>query len=64
MNCYICDTNEDADNEIKHYCLYVNGSEGVELCVSCQIAVCEQIRHMKSAANKAKINYIKSTKVT
>lgn len=47
--CIIC-YNKD---ETKHFSLYVFGSEGVNLCHSCQIAVCEFIRRMASACSTA-----------
>ncbi len=49
MYCIVCHD----ETETKHFSLYVNGSEGIELCHSCQIAVCEFIRRMQSACNKA-----------
>ena len=48
--CIVC---HDREGETKHYSLYVFGSEGVELCQSCQIAVCEFIRRMTTACNMA-----------
>lgn len=58
--CNICSSPE----ETKHYSLYVTGSEGVNLCNACQIAVCEFIRRMSSACNRQAIQTAKIIKFT
>jgi len=50
MSCTIC----DSEKETRHYSLYVNGSEGVNLCQVCQISVCKYIRDMQNLYFKGK----------
>jgi hypothetical protein len=40
--------------ETKHYSFYVFGSEGVNLCESCQIAASNYLRNIRDACNRAK----------
>lgn len=56
--CVIC----DSDQGVKHYSLYVNGSEGIVLCESCQMGVVEYIRQMQRVASRAKKQMILRSK--
>lgn len=51
--CGICRSNED---DVEHLNLYVEGSEGVWVCLSCRIALTEIARRMKSLVNKTYLN--------
>jgi len=39
---------------VRHLPLYVRGSEGVRVCISCQVALTEFARALSGAANRAK----------
>ena len=54
QTCYICWTEKDDDNEIRHFPFYVYGSEGVLLCFSCQMALTNTIKEMARAAGKSR----------
>ena len=60
--CYICWTPKDEDNTLKHLSLYVCGSEGVEVCFSCEMALVETIKNMARAAAKSRKFVYKATK--
>jgi len=62
--CYICWTEKDEDNTLKDLPIYVSGSEGVEICFSCEMAIVQTIRNMAaSAARSRKIAYKHSKKI-
>jgi hypothetical protein len=44
--CSICGWDSE---ELTHLTLYVNGSEGIEVCLECRIALTEYARGMTSA---------------
>jgi hypothetical protein len=46
MTCYLCDD----DNEVQHLPLYVNGSEGVMLCLQCRMVLTELVSRMANMA--------------
>jgi hypothetical protein len=48
--CDIC----GCKGETKHYSFYVFGSEGVNLCESCQITTSKYLRGMMEACNRTK----------
>ncbi len=50
MNCNICND----DKEVRHFSLYVFGSEGINLCLSCQILVCELLRKISNLVGRVK----------
>lgn len=58
--CSLC-WNECA--EIKHLALFVIGSEGVDACLSCRIALTEVARSMMSAATRGRKQGYKAAKL-
>ena len=62
--CYICWTEESDDKTLKDLPIYVYGSEGVEICFSCEMAIVKTIRNMASAAARSrKIAYKHAKKI-
>jgi len=62
--CSICWTDESDDNTLKSLPIYVYGSEGVEICFPCEMAIVATIRNMASAAGRSrKIAYKHSKKI-
>jgi len=53
--CSICGANA----ETRHIPIYTNGSEGINPCHSCEMAITNFIRGMQSAANRSKLAYVK-----
>ena len=45
MKCDICDNTK----EVKYFSFYVFGSEGINLCLDCQIMICELLRKVRNA---------------
>ena len=45
MKCSICLTEAD---ETKHLPIYITGSEGIEICHDCEMALVEHIRSMRA----------------
>ena len=52
-NCRICGEHDD---ECIHLNLYVNGSEGIWVCLSCRIDLTNTARSMQSVAGRAIMN--------
>jgi hypothetical protein len=53
--CSICyDEEGEAGTELIHLPLYVNGSEGIEVCLACRTAITEFLRGMRSACGRVK----------
>ena len=62
--CYICWEEESNDNPMVSLPIYVNGSEGVEICFPCEMAIVATIRNMASAsARSRKVAYKHSKKI-
>lgn len=55
MMCSIC-RSEVRSSEIRHLPIYATGSEGVDACLPCAIAITEFVRSMQGAAGRASIN--------
>ena len=51
--CHICQVNRNPE-EIKHLPIYAFGSEGINVCEACQIAISEFVRVMQSTANRSR----------
>ena len=56
MICDICTQNCD---EYTHLALYVNGSEGITVCLECRIALTDHVKHLKSIANRTRLLLLK-----
>ena len=52
MNCRICGQH---DEECTHLNLYVNGSEGIWVCLKCRITLTETARAMQSLAGRVEL---------
>jgi len=50
MYCTVCRQEEDKDNDVQAFNLYVEGSEGTNLCFTCEMKVVEFIRALKLVA--------------
>ena len=50
-NCRICNQSSD---ELTHLSLYVFGSEGIDVCLNCRIAITEFVRQLCSVVSIAK----------
>ena len=59
-NCGICD---EFDEEREHLNLYVNGSEGIWVCLKCRIALTETARSMQSLANRVELKIRRGDKL-
>jgi hypothetical protein len=46
--------------ELRHLPLYVMGSEGVHLCLTCRMLLTEVVRHMRHVMASAKIEFAKN----
>lgn len=59
MQCYVCeDTSEQV--EVTHFPhLYVNGSEGCNLCLNCRITLTDLVRGMRIATTRMKMKTMK-----
>jgi hypothetical protein len=51
MHCGICGSIED---NLLHLPLYVNGSEGIDVCERCRVKITVIIQQVVSVANKAR----------
>lgn len=49
--CDIC----GSTSEVHHLPIYANGSEGVEVCISCRIVLTEVVRGMTRACVRARV---------
>ena len=58
MGCRICGTKGDT----KHIDLYITGSEGLQVCRLCEMAIIDMIRIMMLVAAKARIATRKAIK--
>lgn len=58
--CSLCDQKTD---EITHLDLYVSGSEGCWVCLSCRMILTEVARGIRSTSSRVKLDTLKSTKV-
>jgi ribosomal protein L37AE/L43A len=47
--CNIC---KDHDDELTHLNLYVNGSEGIWICLRCRIALTDTAKYMQSLSGR------------
>ena len=56
--CSIC----GAQAETRHISIYINGSEGINPCHSCEMIIVNFIQGIQSAANRSKLAYIKRVK--
>ena len=56
--CMICDEKK----EIKHLPLYVEGSEGLNVCHSCEMALVHYIRGLMVLASKSRMKGYKNAK--
>lgn len=56
MECRLC----YEDKETRNINLYVNGSEGLQLCHACEMSVVNTIREIQSAVARAKLVLIKN----
>jgi hypothetical protein len=52
MKCTLCGCTV-ADDDATHLCLYVNGSEGIWVCLSCRMALTYCARGIQSASTRA-----------
>lgn len=59
INCTLCGVET---NESRHFNLFVVGSEGIECCMDCCIALTDAARGIKLAANRARKYGYKATK--
>lgn len=53
--CYLC----EAKGPIKHLPIYVSGSEGICVCLSCADTISEIIRRMKNVGGRTKRQFMK-----
>jgi len=58
--CDIC--GDDKVTLTTHLSLYVNGSEGIEVCLKCRIMLTELVRNIQSIKNSVILRTLKSTK--
>lgn len=56
--CRICGSKD----EVKHFSFYCFGSEGVNLCINCQIQVSNFIKALGELSGRVKLNTIKAYK--
>ena len=61
MRCSICQTNVEQD-QLKHLSLYVNGSEGVEVCPSCDLTIRDYIIGLQRVATRSRLSFAKAIK--
>jgi hypothetical protein len=54
--CTICGAD---DSECKHLSLFVSGSEGINACLNCRIALTAVASHMKTTAGLARMRGFK-----
>lgn len=60
MSCMVCG---DKESELKHIDnLYVNGSEGFNVCRDCEMVIIEYILNLKSFTNRARMQAYKIAK--
>lgn len=59
MICFICHAEEE---KLKHFSLYVMGSEGIDLCHLCEINVINFITILRESAGKTRIEQVKKNK--
>lgn len=62
MECSICRQNKDDDNTIKHLDLYTVGSEGTNVCFTCEMLIVEFIRGLKSVAGSSFLRGFKTAR--
>jgi|GEM_PF-7004284 len=60
MRCSICQCEQPVatllqEEKLRHLPLYVDGSEGIDICYACAIALTEILRGMKSACARSRI---------
>jgi len=55
--CTICQC--EPCEELRHLPLYISGSEGIDICYACSIALTEILRGMKSACSRSRIEVAK-----
>lgn len=51
--CTIC--GNEPPEELEHLPIYVDGSEGVDICYACKMAVTEFLRTMKQACARSRV---------
>jgi len=56
MTCSICRDKVGKDGEMIYLSLYCSGSEGIDVCLSCRIALTEYARSMMRIAGKCFFN--------
>lgn len=57
--CTICGADDSECKHIEHLSLFVCGSEGINACLNCRIALTDVARHMKTMAGMAKMRGFK-----
>jgi len=62
MRCSICgrDLGDDPIPPIDHLPIYVDGSEGIDICFPCRMAVTEFLRSLKQACARSRMALAKS----
>jgi len=58
MRCTIC--GDEYSEELVHLPIYVTGSEGVDICYACKMAVTEFLRTIKLACARVRIAMAKA----
>lgn len=59
---YCCDVCGDGTRRIKSLPIYVNGSEGVSICFSCELDLANYIRSLQSVSHRTKKSVYKRRK--
>jgi hypothetical protein len=60
--CTVCGEQAREGCELRHLSIYANGSEGVEACIGCTLAITEFVRAMQGVAARAAIRSHKDRK--
>ena len=54
INCSIC-SEDKIREDITHLSIYVNGSEGIMVCLECRILITEYVKTLRRIAAKVKL---------
>jgi hypothetical protein len=60
MRCGICQN--EPPEELRHLPLYVNGSEGIDVCWGCAMFLTETIRQLRSTCSRSRLAYARERK--
>ena len=58
MSCRICDNTEDT----RTLNLFVSGSEGLEVCHPCEMALVQHVRDIMHMASRARLSMVRAKK--